>query len=124
MVCQFSTRKLSSGKRQYLTFPFIATVAAAGLPEKRKDHAIVMARFAHSCLQASSKHFKSLESTLGPDTGDLNIRIGVHSGPVTAGVLRGNRSRFQLYVFLENQCCFLSVGVLILYVFSIVLVTR
>jgi Adenylate and Guanylate cyclase catalytic domain len=26
-----------------------------------------------------------------------SIRIGVHSGPVTAGVLRGERSRFQLF---------------------------
>lgn len=25
------------------------------------------------------------------------MRIGLHSGPVTAGVLRGERSRFQLF---------------------------
>lgn len=35
--------------------------------------------------------------TLGPDTGDLNMRMGLHSGPVTAGVLRGEKSRFQLF---------------------------
>jgi hypothetical protein len=29
--------------------------------------------------------------------GDLNIRVGLHSGPVTAGVLRGDRARFQLF---------------------------
>ena len=40
---------------------------------------------------------KKLEVTLGPDTGDLAMRIGMHSGPVTAGVLRGERSRFQLF---------------------------
>jgi len=38
-----------------------------------------------------------LESSLGPDTGDLTIRIGLHSGPVTAGVLKGDRARFQLF---------------------------
>jgi len=38
-----------------------------------------------------------LESSLGPDTADLTIRIGMHSGPVTAGVLRGDRARFQLF---------------------------
>jgi class 3 adenylate cyclase len=27
----------------------------------------------------------------------LALRIGMHSGPVTAGVLRGERSRFQLF---------------------------
>jgi len=35
--------------------------------------------------------------TLGPGTGDLKLRVGIHSGPVTAGVLRGDRSRFQLF---------------------------
>jgi len=38
-----------------------------------------------------------LESSLGPDTADLTIRIGIHSGPVTAGVLKGERARFQLF---------------------------
>ena len=32
-----------------------------------------------------------------PDTTDLALRIGLHSGPVTAGVLRGQKSRFQLF---------------------------
>lgn len=40
---------------------------------------------------------KKLELTLGPDTGDLAMRFGMHSGPVTAGVLRGDKSRFQLF---------------------------
>jgi class 3 adenylate cyclase len=31
------------------------------------------------------------------DTGDLAMRMGIHSGAVTAGVLRGERSRFQLF---------------------------
>jgi len=38
-----------------------------------------------------------LESSLGPDTADLTIRIGMHSGPVTAGVLKGERAHFQLF---------------------------
>lgn len=40
---------------------------------------------------------RQMETTLGPDTGDLGLRIGLHSGPVTAGVLRGERARFQLF---------------------------
>jgi hypothetical protein len=32
-----------------------------------------------------------------PDTADLSLRVGIHSGPVTAGVLRGEKSRFQLF---------------------------
>jgi class 3 adenylate cyclase len=30
-------------------------------------------------------------------TADLGIRIGLHSGPITGGILRGERSRFQLF---------------------------
>ena len=40
---------------------------------------------------------KKLEVTLGPDTGDLTMRFGLHTGPVTAGVLSGDKSRFQLF---------------------------
>ena len=40
---------------------------------------------------------RQLETSLGPDTGDLDMRIGLHSGPVTAGVLRGDKGRFQLF---------------------------
>ena len=40
---------------------------------------------------------KELEISLGPDTGDLQLRIGLHSGSITAGVLRGEKARFQLF---------------------------
>ena len=55
-------------------------VAVAGLPEARKDHAVVMARFARDCLHRMNDLTKKLEITLGPDTGDLSMRIGLHSG--------------------------------------------
>lgn len=38
-----------------------------------------------------------LERELGPDTTELALRVGLHSGPVVAGVLRGEKSRFQLF---------------------------
>ena len=56
-----------------------------------------MARFARDCIAEHINLSKQLELTLGPETGDLRIRIGLHSGPITAGVLRGERSRFQLF---------------------------
>ena len=56
-------------------------VAATGLPEKRADHAIAMSRFATDCLTKFQTLAKELEKSLGPDTGDLDVRIGVHSGP-------------------------------------------
>ncbi|GKY95746.1 hypothetical protein MPSEU_000535400 [Mayamaea pseudoterrestris] len=72
-------------------------VAVCGLPEPRKDHATVMCRFARDCLYKIDTVTKSLELSLGPDTAELGLRIGLHSGPVTAGVLRGERARFQLF---------------------------
>jgi len=72
-------------------------VAAAGIPDYRKDHASRIARFAGDIMVKMNKLVKELEVTLGPDTGELSLRIGMHSGPITAGVLRGQRSRFQLF---------------------------
>lgn len=72
-------------------------VAATGVPEAQEDHAIRICRFAQDCLAQTSELTKSLESSLGPGTGDLTIRIGIHSGPVTGGVLRGEKARFQLF---------------------------
>lgn len=79
-----------------------------------------MAHFALKCLAKTNELVKQLEVTLGPGTskfcehdydkcdlrtrangfffsGDLTMRLGMHSGPVTAGVLRGDRARFQLF---------------------------
>jgi hypothetical protein len=79
-------------------------VAVAGLPEPNKDHAVIMARFAWECLlNLSTTECKKLEATLGPGTSDLALRAGLHSGPVTAGVLRGEKSRFQLFGDTMNK---------------------
>jgi hypothetical protein len=56
-----------------------------------------MTRFARECLSRMSRLTKQLEVSLGPSTGDLKGRCGLHSGPVTAGVLRGEKARFQLF---------------------------
>lgn len=56
-----------------------------------------MVRFANAILQKANELSKALESRLGPGTGDLTMRVGIHSGAVTAGVLRGEKSRFQLF---------------------------
>lgn len=83
------------------------------------EHAVVMAKFAHECMRRMRKVTKQLEPELGPSTGkcckgivrpdswerkealmnfvfptpaDLQCRVGIHSGPVTGGVLRGKES--------------------------------
>jgi class 3 adenylate cyclase len=72
-------------------------VAVCGLPDPRRDHAVVMAKFASECLSQMYNITRKLEVELGPDTTELGLRIGIHSGPVVAGVLRGDKSRFQLF---------------------------
>eukprot|EP00980_Cylindrotheca_fusiformis_P010180 scaffold2265_cov98-Cylindrotheca_fusiformis.AAC.4 len=72
-------------------------VAVAGLPEPDKDHALAVCRFARDCVKTMMDTTLKLEVALGPDTSELELRVGIHSGQVTAGVLRGERSRFQLF---------------------------
>ena len=61
-------------------------VAVAGLPESNQHHATIMARFAMGRTIAMDE--------LIPD---LAMRFGLHIGLVTAGVLRCEKSRFQLF---------------------------
>jgi class 3 adenylate cyclase len=72
-------------------------VAATGLPDPQEQHAVIMVRFAQICLVKIRELVLALESQLGPGTADLAMRAGIHSGPVTAGVLRGQKARFQLF---------------------------
>ena len=72
-------------------------IAAAGIPEPHADHAVAMARFATDCRDASVEVFHKLQTEMGEGTGLLSLRFGLHSGKVLAGVVRGQRARFQLY---------------------------
>ena len=56
-------------------------VAVCGLPDPRKDHAVVMTRFARECLARMHELSRRLDVVLGPGTGELGMRIGLHSGP-------------------------------------------
>ena len=74
-------------------------VAATGLPNARDDHAVAMASFARSCLKSMLEFLASpdLEQSLGQGTAELGMRFGIHSGCVIGGVLRGAKSRYQLF---------------------------
>lgn len=52
------------------------TVAVAGLPDPRRDHAVAMARFAADIIRKMSSLTKELEVRLGLGTADLAIRVG------------------------------------------------
>ena len=56
-----------------------------GLPQARRDHALAMARFANDVSLKFNQVIHELEDVLGEGTRNLGLRIGLHSGPVTAG---------------------------------------
>jgi class 3 adenylate cyclase len=70
-------------------------VAAAGIPESRPDHAVIMVKFANAMLEIIQEVLQELGERL--QANKLALRVGIHSGPVTAGVLRGEKARFQLF---------------------------
>ena len=73
-------------------------MAVTGLPQPQPDHALRMVKFAYNCIYKMESLIRDkLEESLGAGTAELGIRVGLHSGPVIAGVLRGDKTRFQLF---------------------------
>ena len=68
-----------------------------GLPNPQPDHAVIMARFAQDCMDKLDRIVERLSDSFGKGTDELALRTGMHSGEVTAGVLRGEKGRFQLF---------------------------
>ena len=73
-------------------------VAATGIPEPQKEHAIIMGKFARDCQNCMHQLTSSLEDLLGAEVLALSFRVGMHSGPITGGVLRGQKARFQVWL--------------------------
>ena len=68
------------------------------MPNPQDDHAVRAVKFAWDCKKEMEQVLQtSLVKELGADTKDLELRMGIHSGSVTAGVLRGKKSRFQIF---------------------------
>ena len=67
-----------------------AYMAAAGLPQPRKDHAHAAAAMAIEMLAAT-------QQTKTPNGVPLKIRIGLNSGPVVAGVIGKKRFIYDLW---------------------------
>ncbi|CAB9505284.1 Receptor-type guanylate cyclase gcy [Seminavis robusta] len=77
--------------------------AVAGIPNSQKDHAVRASRFALDCMARMHRLVSELEITFGPDTSELNLRIGMNSGAVTGGFMRGKGARFQLFGDVVNR---------------------
>lgn len=73
-------------------------VGVTGVPDAQDDHAPRMAKFASSCQAKMALLVANvLTDKLGADTAELALRVGIDSGPITGGILRGDRGRFQLF---------------------------
>ena len=67
-----------------------AYMAATGLPEPRPDHAEVIAEFGLAMLNA-------LQRMNGDDESPLRIQIGIHTGPVVAGVIGHHKFIYDVW---------------------------
>jgi len=67
-----------------------AYMVVGGVPSPRQDHAAAIARLALD-MQSSIGQFKT------PTGGSLQLRIGIHSGPVVAGVIGTKKFSYDLW---------------------------
>ena len=67
-----------------------AYMVAAGVPEPQQDHAERVARFAHRMLQ-------EVRNVAAVTDLDLQARIGIHSGPVVAGVIGTHKFIYDVW---------------------------
>ena len=67
-----------------------AYMVAAGIPDQRADHAAVILRMAIDMIRVTEKISKDLGQ-------ELQIRVGINSGPVTAGVIGKRKFIYDLW---------------------------
>ena len=66
------------------------------MPDPTPLHASIMADFAVDVVTGMERVLAKKRKA-GMDVGTLSIRVGFHSGPVIAGVLRGAKCLFQVF---------------------------
>ncbi len=71
-------------------------IAVTGIPQPVQNHAVLLTQFAFDARDKVREVCARLESE-GLDTAKLDMRFGIHSGDTTAGILRGAKSRFELF---------------------------
>lgn len=83
--------------RPFHLFCEYSYMAVTGVPDETDKHAEIMAEFALDMLRGFDKVVAQKKEEGKADVGDLQLRVGFHSGPVIGGVVRGDKGRFQLF---------------------------
>jgi class 3 adenylate cyclase len=68
-----------------------AYMAVAGLPEPHPDHATLIAEFGLSMLRALEQFNRANQDS------PLQIRIGIHTGPVVAGIIGHHKFIYDVW---------------------------
>ena len=71
-------------------------IAVTGIPNPIEDHASLLTQFSFAAREKVREVCAQLDAE-GLDTLKLDMRFGIHSGAITAGILRGTKSRFELF---------------------------
>lgn len=66
------------------------------LPDPAQNHATLLSQFAFEARDKAREVCARLDGD-GLNTAKLDMRFGIHSGDITAGILRGTKSRFELF---------------------------
>nr|MDH4482918.1 adenylate/guanylate cyclase domain-containing protein [Rhodoferax sp.] len=94
LFTRFDTRALALGLEKIKTIGD-AYMAAGGLPIPRSDHAEI-------CAEMALGMFEDLAAFNQEHSRSLNMRIGINSGPVVAGVIGFNKFSYDLWGHTVN----------------------
>lgn len=99
-------------------------MAVTGLPKPQANHAERMVRFSRDAL-AKLKKFQENPEYDHLGLKELSFRVGMHSGGVTAGIIRGDRARFQVkqtvWSYLFVCPCVIILLTFIMFLFALAL---